>query len=202
MPKKPQNSSDQAGKGVDNTIARLSRDDVQNMTSPETYLTSEAKARLRIDEMLAATGWTVQDAGRVNLSASRGVAVREFVLTPPHGKVDYLLFVDGNAIGVVEAKKEGATLTGVEWQNAKYVEGLPDEVPSALEGPLPFAYESTGIETRFTNTLDPDARSREVFSFHRPETLAEWIGEVHKSPQAPTLRHRLRGLPPLDVTDL
>ncbi len=172
------------------------------MTGPEAYLTPEAKARLKIDEMLAPAGWAVQGANRVNLSASRGVAVSEFVLTPPHGKVDYLLFVDGAAAGVIEAKKEGETLTGVEWQNAKYVEGLPDEVPAALEGPLPFAYESTGIETRFTNALDPDARSREVFSFHRPETLAEWVGEVHKSPQAPTLRHRLRALPALDLTDL
>ncbi len=172
------------------------------MTDPETYLTPEAKARLKIDVMLAAAGWAVQDADRVNLSASRGIAVREFVLEPPHGKVDYLLYVDGAAVGVVEAKKEGETLTGVEWQNAKYVEGLPDDVPSALEGPLPFAYESTGIETRFTNALDPDARSREVFSFHRPETLAEWIGEVHKNPQTPTLRHRLRALPSLDSTDL
>jgi type I restriction enzyme R subunit len=172
------------------------------MTEPDTYLTSEAKARLKIDEMLVAAGWVVQDANRVNLQAARGVAVREFVLKRPHGKVDYLLFVDGNAVGVVEAKKEGETLTGVEWQNAKYVEGLPDDVPSALEGPLPFAYESTGIETRFTNALEPDARSREVFSFHHPETFAEWVGEVRKTPLAPTLRHRLRALPPLDATDL
>jgi type I restriction enzyme R subunit len=173
------------------------------VNDPESaYLTPEAKARLKIDEMLAAAGWVVQDANHVDLSASRGVAVREFVLTPPHGKVDYLLFVDGAATGVIEAKKEGETLTGVEWQNAKYVEGLPDEVPSALEGPLPFAYESTGTETRFTNALDPDARSREVFSFHRPETLSDWVGEVHKDPRAPTLRHRLRALPPLDATDL
>ena len=92
------------------------------MTDPETYLTPEAKARLKIDEMLVAAGWAVQDANRVNLSAKRGVAVREFVLEPPHGSVDYLLFVDGEAVGVIEAKTEGTTLTGVESQNAKYAE--------------------------------------------------------------------------------
>ena len=173
------------------------------MNDPESaYLTPEGKARLAIDEMLAAAGWAVQDANRVNLSASRGVAVREFVLKPPHGKVDYLLFVDGAAVGVIEAKKKGDTLTGVEVQSTKYVEGLPDEIPSALEGPLPFAYESTGTETRFTNVLDPDARSREVFYFYRPETFADWIAEVHNHPLEPTLRHRLRALPPLDATDL
>lgn len=91
------------------------------------YLTPEARVRIEIDRMLAAAGWVVQDASRANLSAARGVAVREFVLKSPHGRVDYLLFVDGEAAGIVEAKKEGQTLTGVEWQSAKYVDGLPDD---------------------------------------------------------------------------
>jgi type I restriction enzyme R subunit len=120
----------------------------------------------------------------------------------PHGRADYLLFVDKAAAGVIEAKKEGETLTGVEWQSAKYVDGLPDEIPTAVEGALPFAYESTGSETRFTNALDPDPASREVFSFHRPETLAGWLADISKHPTAPTLRHRLRLLPPLAETGL
>lgn len=78
------------------------------------YLAPEAQARVQIDSMLARAGWVVQDAKRVNLAAGRGVAVREVILTPPHGRVDYLLFVDRKAVGVVEAKPEGATLTGVE----------------------------------------------------------------------------------------
>jgi type I restriction enzyme R subunit len=163
----------------------------------ESYLSAEDKARVEIDKMLEAAGWAVQDARDVNLAAARGVAVREFVLESPHGRVDYLLFVDREAIGVIEAKPEGATLTGVEWQSAKYLDGLPDWVQSALEGALPFAYQATGVETRFTNTLDPEARSRQVFWFHRPETLAAWIAEVRQNPGAPTLRHRLTKLPPL-----
>jgi type I restriction enzyme R subunit len=160
------------------------------------YLTPEAKARVRIDEMLDAAGWSVQHAGQANLAAARGVAVREFVMKPPHGRADYLLFVDGAAVGVIEAKKEGETLRGVEWQSAKYVDGMPDEIP-AVEGALPFVYESTGAETHFTNTLDPEPRSREIFSFHRPETLARWLDGLRLHPTAPTLRHRLRALPPL-----
>jgi type I restriction enzyme R subunit len=70
------------------------------------YLTPEAKARVEIDRMLVATGWVVQDYARVNLSASRGVAVREFVLKAPHGRADYLLFVDGEAVGVAEASRQ------------------------------------------------------------------------------------------------
>jgi type I restriction enzyme, R subunit len=172
------------------------------MTEDIAYLTPEAKARVEIDRMLAASGWTVQSAAKVNLRATLGVAVREFVLKKPHGRVDYLLFVDGRAVGVVEAKKEGEPLIGVEWQSARYVHGLPDEMPRALDGALPFAYESTGVETRFTNTLDPDAASRLVFSFHRPETLAGWLGEAARDPSAPTLRNRLRVMPPADLTGL
>jgi type I restriction enzyme R subunit len=172
------------------------------VTDELAYLTPEARARVEIDRQLAEAGWAVQDAGRANLTASRGVAVREFVLQAPHGRADYLLFVEGAAAGVVEAKKEGQTLTGVEWQSAKYIDGLPEGIPTVLEGALPFAYESTGAETRFTNTLDPDAASRRVFSFHRPETLAAWLDEVRRHPTEPTLRHRLRTLPPLAQTGL
>ena len=166
------------------------------------YLTPEAKARVEIDAKLMAAGWAVQDARAVNLSAAKGVAVREFVMKSPHGRADYLLFVDGQAVGAIEAKKEGQPLRGVEWQTAKYADGVPDEVPTALEGALPFLYESTGVETHFTNTLDPDAASREVFSFHQPETLAGWIAQIREHPRGPTLRHRLRSLPPLERTSL
>jgi type I restriction enzyme R subunit len=165
-------------------------------------LAPEARARVTIDEMLAKAGWEVQSAGLANLGAARGVAIREYILTPPHGRADYLLFVDQRAVGVLEAKKEGETLTGVAWQTAKYLDGLPDEIPTALEGALPFAYQSTGTETRFTNALDPEPTSRDVFAFHKPDTLAAWIEEVSRTPEAPTLRHRLTRLPELDDPNL
>jgi type I restriction enzyme R subunit len=133
----------------------------------------EREAREEIDRLLTAAGWSVFDADKANLSAARGVAIREFPL-PGHGFADYLLYVGGKAAGVIEAKKQGATLTGVETQSAKYNHGLPKELP-AWERPLPFAYESTGIETRFTNALDPRPRSRPVFAFHQPQTLADWV---------------------------
>lgn len=70
------------------------------------------RARVEIDRMLAGCG-AVQAASAVNLAASRGVAVREFVMKKPNGRADYLLFVDGRAAGVIEAKKEGGPLIGV-----------------------------------------------------------------------------------------
>ena len=116
--------------------------------------------------------------------------MREFPLKRGHGEADYLLFAGGKAVGTVEAKPEGFTLRGVEDQSGKYSAGLPDELPTWGK-PLPFAYESTGIETRFSNFLDPEARSREVFAFHRPETLIEW------AKAGDSLRSRLQILPPL-----
>lgn len=133
--------------------------------------TPEARARLEIDRLLTAAGWHVCDVKDTNLHAARGVACREFPLNPGHGEADYLLYVEGKAAGVIEAKKRGATLTGVERQSDRYAKGLPASL-SAWSRPLPFAYESTGVETRFTNVLDPEPRSRNVFALHRPEHLA------------------------------
>lgn len=148
----------------------------------------EEKARQQIDRQLAAAGWVVQDLRELNLGASPGVAIREFPLKS--GEADYLLFMDRKAVGVVEAKPEGTTLSGVADQSGKYLVGFPANLPHVME-PLPFAYESTGIETFFRDSRDPDPRSRRVFAFHRPETLGEW------SSQADTLRARLQHLPGL-----
>ena len=92
--------------------------------------TPEQRARVRIDELLAAAGWSVQDYKQTDLHAARGVAIREFELNPGFGTADYLLYVDGRAAGVIEAKKEGSTLTGVEVQSARYAQGLPATLPA------------------------------------------------------------------------
>ena len=104
--------------------------------------------------------------------------------------------MDAKACGVIEAKKQGATLTGVEAQSARYAQGLPPALP-AWRRPLPFVYESTGIETHFTNGLDPAPRARLVFAFHRPETLAEWLLQAAADPPgAPDTVLTTDGQPP------
>src|SRR5713226_563885 len=155
----------------------------------------EARARRNIDKLLSDAGWIVQSRDAANVAAGHGVAIREFPLKSGYGFADYLLFVDGFAAGVIEAKKEGETLTGYEIQSEKYSVGLPDTLKPHRK-PLPFCYQSTGIETRSTNLLEPDARSRSVFAFHRPESLAEWLSEEAKAPGS-ALRARLRQIPPL-----
>src|SRR6266404_7736714 len=132
----------------------------------------EELAREKIDKLLTDCEWTIQNRSTINFSAARGIAIREALLKA-RDEVDYLLFVDGKAIGTVEAKPEGHTLVGVEEQSDKYGKGLLDIYPKWRD-PLPFAYESTGIETRFTNRLDSSPSSRDVFAFHKPETLIDW----------------------------
>ena len=133
-------------------------------------MTPEQRARVQIDRLLMEAGWQVHDQKEANIHAALGVAIREFSLKPGHGEADYLLYVNGKACGVIEAKKEGATLKGVEVQSGRYAQGLPDALP-AWRRPLPFLFESTGVETQFTNGLDPQPRSRRVFAFFRPELL-------------------------------
>jgi type I restriction enzyme, R subunit len=73
-----------------------------------------AKARLEIDRELDAAGWLVQHRAETNLAAAGAVAVREFKLYKKHGYVDYMLLVDGKAIGVCETKQAGFPARSVE----------------------------------------------------------------------------------------
>ena len=156
--------------------------------------TPEQKARSQIDKMLNQAGWVIQDKNKVNLSLSFGIAIREYQTDA--GPADYVLFVDRKAVGVIEAKREeeGHRLTPVEEQSGGYAKAKLKWVNN--KDPLPFVYESTGAITHFTDLRDPKPRSREVFTFFRPETLSEWIK------QGKSLRERLTELPLLgDVED-
>lgn len=156
--------------------------------------TPEQQARDRIDRQLAEAGWVVVDNKAIDFSIGRGIAVREYQTAV--GPADYVLFVDKQAIGVIEAKAEdwGHKITTVEAQSAGYANATLKWVNN--REPLRFVYESTGVITRFTDGRDPKPRSREVFNFHRPETLAEWLS------QPDTLRGRLQNLPPLNPEGL
>jgi type I restriction enzyme R subunit len=150
----------------------------------------EQQARDRIDAQLRAAGWAVQAKNKVNFAAAPGVAVREWQTDV--GPADYVLFIDKQAVGVIEAKRaeEGQHLTVHEGQTEGYAAAKLKWVNN--NQPLPFLYEATGAITRFTDARDPKPRSREVFSFHRPETLAAWLQ------QGSSLRARLARLPPLN----
>lgn len=128
----------------------------------EMRLAAEQRARVLIDRQLTQAGWKVQDRKDLNLFAASGVAAREVLMKAGHGRADYLLYVDRQAVGVIEAKPLGTTLSGVEWQSAMYATGLPDAVARravTVAGRLPFVVEANGSETHFTNNFDPDPRA-------------------------------------------
>ncbi len=149
-----------------------------------------------INPLLEKAGWSIQHYKTANIHNSKGVAVEFFQLGIGVGEADYVLFVGGKACGIIEAKKEGMTLIGKEPQSNRYAQGFPEDF-QCVELPLPFVYESTGTETRFTNLWDPKPRSKEVFSFHRPETLEKWINDGKE-----TLRKRLTQFPKLENNKL
>lgn len=114
-----------------------------------------------IDPALKLAGWLVQPFKSAEVFAAKGVAVEYFPMGWGVGEADYVLFVNGEAVGIIEAKKEGETLVGKEPQSAKYAKGFPQDF-RCVDSPLPFVYEASGSETRFTNLWDPKPRSREV----------------------------------------
>lgn len=154
----------------------------------------EQLARQNIDQQLINAGWIIQDRNALNLFAAKGVAIREFPTRQEDGtfgEADYMLFVNRKAVGVIEAKKAGTTLSGVAEQARVYAAGLDENIPSVDSDTLPFIYESTGIETLFCDQRDPEPRSRPIFHFHKPESLGEWAN------QTDTLRIRLQQFPQL-----
>lgn len=153
----------------------------------------EAQARQIIDQRLSDAGWQVQDYKQINLGAGLGIAVREYTLKS--GCADYLLFINRKAAGVIEAKPVGNTLSGVEIQSDEYSFNLPKTLV-CHQKPLPFIYESTGTETYFRDSREPNYRSRRVFAFHKPETLQELLSEPD------TLRGWLQHLPVIETEDL
>lgn len=153
----------------------------------------EQIARDRIDKQLIACGWIIQEIKKVNLHINIGVAVKEYLTDA--GPADYVLFVEGKPCGVIEAKREedGHKLNVHEGQAEGYATA---KLKHLKNEPLPYAYISTGEITRFTDFTDPKPRSREVFNFHRPETLRNWL-KKDKS-----LRRRLLDLPDLQTEGL
>jgi type I restriction enzyme, R subunit len=158
-------------------------------------MTPEAQARQKIDQKLGQAGWVIQDMKQLNLSAGVGVAVREYPTDT--GPADYVLHINREPVGVIEAKKDvtAENITAVEFQTQRYATAnLKWRKDTA---PLRFLFEATGQIIRFTDNSDPAPRSRETFHFFKPETLAAWLA------QPETLRRRLdEQMPDLPVRNL
>src|SRR6266403_6411912 len=70
----------------------------------------EARARQKIDELLTAAGWIVQNRADFDRTAALGVAVREFGL--PSGEADYLLFAAASPLGGLRGAGGSASVVG------------------------------------------------------------------------------------------
>jgi type I restriction enzyme R subunit len=86
-------------------------------------MTPEQKARVSIDALLQQAGWHVCDVSSANIHAATCVAIREFPLNSGFGFADYLLYVNGKAFSVIEAKKVGLSQTTLETLSGRYFQG-------------------------------------------------------------------------------
>lgn len=152
-------------------------------------MTPEREARQTIDSMLEASGWQIQNYAERATDASFGVAIREYPLKY-NQRADYLLFIGGVAVGVIEAKPAGTTLSGALQQAERYRASLPNDLPNRTR--FFFSYASTGVETYFRDFRDPNSRSRKLFTFHTPQALFNAFN------QPKTLREKLN----TDIPDL
>ena len=118
-------------------------------------MTPEEKARVKIDQMFEDAGWQVVDRDSYSPTIT-AAAIREGLLEGNH-EADYFLFINGKAIGVLEAKREeiDVTSTKVCEQTEMYVRGVP-ECYQAWQRPLPFGYQSNGEKTYFRDFRDKD----------------------------------------------
>lgn len=155
-------------------------------------MTLEQEARVVIDKKLEQSGWVIQNFAQVNIGAALGVAVREYPTNT--GPVDYALFIDGEPVGVIEAKKSsiGENITVVEEQSARYATSSFKWINR--EYTIRFAYEATDKLIKFTDYKDIKYRSRRVFSFHRPEHLKSLLQA------SDTIRNNMKHFPILDTT--
>jgi type I restriction enzyme R subunit len=106
-------------------------------------MTTEEKARVEIDGLLAGGGWVVQGENSVNFATSHGVAVGEMSKTD---KPDCIFIVDGCVIGVMENSPHGFLITDAEVQSEKYLAGTPLGIPHWGD-PLPFSQKLSALYT-------------------------------------------------------
>lgn len=146
------------------------------MFTPPSGTESEAQTRrTRIDPKLNQQGWRVAafDA-TTTLAVLNGTAVAEY--PTENGPADYALCLDGNIVGVVEAKRLTVGPQNVLTQAERYSRGVANSPFAYAEGfRVPFLYATNGERVWFHDVRDPLSRSREVATFHTPDALREML---------------------------
>ena len=152
-------------------------------------MTPEEKARVKIDQWFAEAGWHVvdRDEYEANITAA---AIRE-VLLKGNLEADYFLFVNGKAIGVLEAKREEVDVSSytVSEQVGTYARSVPHRY-QAWQNPLPFIYKSNGKELLFKDLRNEDSDWVSLNRMHTIKELVKMLGIDDPFAGLPTLRKR------------
>ena len=162
----------------------------------------EEKARIKIDQWFYDAGWEVVHRDQYT-PKSTAVAIREGLLKG-NLEADYFLFINGKAVGVLEAKREEVDVSSgiVSDQVVTYAKNIP-QYYQAYQRPLPLLYKSNGKIVLFKDYRDNDSDFEEINRIHTPWEIVKVLGIDDPFAGLPTLRSkRLRDCQYEAVTEL
>lgn len=150
-------------------------------------MTPEEIARRHIDSLLKDAGWKIVSRDQFSPVLS-AVAVEEGLLRG-NLEADYLLFLDGKAIGVLEAKKEGTDLLAVAATQAENYTRKLFNWYSTWFDKLPVVYLSNGRELLFRNFNDDSMTEyQSLNAMHSPKEIVRMTGIESYFAGLPTLQ--------------
>ena len=152
-------------------------------------MTPEEKARIKIDQWFADAGWEVINRDEYE-PTSTAVAIREGLLKD-NLEADYFLFINGKAVGVLEAKREetDAFSSIVCEQAALYAKSVPN-IYQTYQKPLPFIFTSNGKELYFCDFREQDHYFKQIMTIPTPHELVKKLGINDYFAGLPTLRKK------------
>ena len=152
-------------------------------------MTPEEKARIKIDQWFADAGWEVINRDDYEPTCT-AVAIREGLLKD-NLEADYFLFINGKAVGVLEAKREetDAFSSIVCEQAALYARSVPN-IYQTYQKPLPFIFTSNGKELYFCDFREQDHYFKQIMTIPTPHELVKKLGINDYFAGLPTLRKK------------
>ena len=152
-------------------------------------MTPEEKARIKIDQWFADAGWEVINRDEYE-PTSTAVAIREGLLKD-NLEADYFLFINGKAVGVLEAKREetDAFSSVVCEQAALYARSVPN-IYQTYQKPLPFIFTSNGKELYYCDFREQDHYFKQIMTIPTPHELVKKLGINDYFAGLPTLRKK------------
>ena len=152
-------------------------------------MTPEEKARQNIDRLFSDAGWSVVDRLHYNPRLS-AAAIKEGLLCG-NLEADYLLFIEGKAVGVLEAKREDTDVSSlaVIKQAENYTYKVPDWYQTWAK-PLPLIYLSNGKTVFFRNSNNPSTEYQEINKIHTPKEICKMLGINNFFGGLPTLKRK------------